>query len=458
MKAGAMADDENNTSRDEHAVSLQGVSGSLVPPPGGLHDVSATVGYPPDHPLALIAAGEDDEDDDDPFPPFTEPPPTPPVPQRVEQNDPPNWVPRPPPAAPIWVPDSKTWDVAAQIAASRQISPALLATLGTTEPLRANASARVSGAAKLTLTPAPDSSGPGELPSVDSIPQQMATATRFVLDAEGRIDLVPDPAHPDGLQREMYQEVRLKAGALSALGHNQLADLSEPIGRFLATAPERIEDVSITRLWSRGNTLRLRLKAHATAAASTDPTDPALLPTLVAEMLRDVVESYNVFIAGDPRGRELDHVRLGPQEQDAARAIVDAALPIVEAVQASDGLASPAAVEALAEQVEAARDAPAGINGDQAIDLSSKTNSNLVLEILRSAWARVRAEPGFAWKEYRAGIYRGLGTMTVAGLAGWQIITFVVNNAEALKTFVQQAFHNPVLVRIIDLISQAGGP
>jgi len=297
-------------------------------------------------------------------------------------------------------------------------------------------------------------------PSVDSIPQQVASASRFALDAEGRIDLVPDPAHADGLQREIYQEMRHKADALSALGHNQLADLSEPIGRFLAAAPDHIEDVSITRLWSRGNTLRLRLKAHETAGASTDPTDPALFPTLVAEMLRDVVESYNVFIAGDPRGRELDHVRLGPQERHAAQAVVDAALTIVVAVQASEQLATAAAVEALTEQVEAARDAPAGIDGDQKIDLSRKTSSNFVVEILRSGLTRIRAEPGFAWKEYRAGAYRGLGAMTAAGLAGWPIIAFIANHAGALRAFVEQAFHNnPALVRIIDMISTtAGGP
>jgi hypothetical protein len=153
-----------------------------------------------------------------------------------------------------------------------------------------------------------------EVPGVDSIPQQVAAASQFALDAEGRLDLVPDPPLADGMQREIYQEVRYKAVGLAALGHNQLADLSEPVNRFLAAAPERIEDVLVTRLWLRGNTLRIRLKAHETATASTDPTDPALFPTLVAEMLRDLVESFNIFIAGDAGGRELDQVRLGPQE------------------------------------------------------------------------------------------------------------------------------------------------
>jgi hypothetical protein len=112
---------------------------------------------------------------------------------------------------------------------------------------------------------------------------------------------------------------------------------------------------------------RLRLKAHETAAGSTDHTDPALVPPLVAEMLRDLVESYNVFIAGDPQGRELDQICLGPLERRAAQAVVDAALPIVEAVHTSQALATTAAVQALTEQVEAARNAPAACHSRQGI-------------------------------------------------------------------------------------------
>jgi hypothetical protein len=297
--------------------------------------------------------------------------------------------------------------------------------------------------------------------AVDSIPPQVASATLFVLDAEGRIDLAPDPPLADDLQREIYQEVRYKAVALSEQGHNQLADLSEPIGRFLAAAPERLEAVSITRLWSRGNTLRLRIRAHETATTSTDPTDPALLPALVEGMLRDLVETYNLFIISDAKARELDQVRLGPQERDAAQAEVDAALPIVRAVQRAEGLATPAAIEALTEQAEAARNAPAGINGDQAIDLSRKTSGNFVVEILRLALARVRAESGFALKEIRAGAYRGVGAIgAVTGIPAafvyhQEIISFIVDNADALKMFVDHAFHNPALIRIIEVISQS---
>jgi hypothetical protein len=295
-----------------------------------------------------------------------------------------------------------------------------------------------------------------DMPGIDSIPQQVATASQFVLDAEGRIDLLPDPPIADDLQRTIYQEVRYKADALSALGHNQLADLAEPVGRFRAVLPTDIEHASIARLWSRGNSLRRHFKAHEIAAASAEP-DPARLPPLVAGRLGDLIDTFNVFITGDPKGRELDQVRLGPQERSSAQAVADAALPIMEAARTSEGLSTAAVVDTLTEGIEVARDAPAGIEGDQAIDQLRKTTGNFVITLLRSAYAGVRAEPGFAWKEYRAGIYRGLGATTAVGLAGWPIIAFVRENADVLKAFVEQALHNPTLVRIIEVISQFGG-
>jgi len=306
--------------------------------------------------------------------------------------------------------------------------------------------------------------GETDLPSIEAIPPQSETGSQFVQITDGRIDLALDPpSHSpvaDQNQREIYQELRYKASTLSALGHNQLGDLSGPITRFLAALPERIEDVSIIRIWSRGNTLRVRLKAHETASASTDHSDPALLAPLAAELLQDLIHSHNVFIVGDPHGRELDEVRLGPRERHEDEAIVQSASIIADAVRESEGLVTPAAAEALTEQVDAARNAPAGIHGDQALDLSRKTTSNFVVEILRAVYVPYRkllAEGEFAWKEIRSGAYRAAGPAAILGAYHYrqELITFVVDHAATLKVFVQQVFQNPELIQIIDAISKA---
>ena len=101
--------------------------------------------------------------------------------------------------------------------------------------------------------------------------------TRFCVNSEGLIDVVPDPPAPgtaaDPLQREFYEEIRLKAQALVALGHNLLGDLSGPANRFCDGLTDRIEDISITSFWSRGNTLRIRLNAHDLSTSNKEP-DP----------------------------------------------------------------------------------------------------------------------------------------------------------------------------------------
>jgi hypothetical protein len=133
--------------------------------------------------------------------------------------------------------------------------------------------------------------------------KKIVSPTRTARDESGRIDLVPDPpANTDEKQTELYSELRRKTRELSGLSHNQLGDLSAPIDIFGEALPENIEAVSIIRLWSRGNTLRRRLDAHEIAVGSAEPSDPARLTLSVAGRLRDLVETFNVFIVGEPEG------------------------------------------------------------------------------------------------------------------------------------------------------------
>jgi hypothetical protein len=293
---------------------------------------------------------------------------------------------------------------------------------------------------------------------IEAIPEQEPLATRFGVNSKGLIDLVLDPPAPetaaDPLQREFYEEIRLKAQSLVAIGPNQLGDLSGPANRFCDGLKDRIEDISITSLWSRGNTLRIRLKAHDLSMGNEEP-DPGRLHPLVAETLRDVVHTWNIFIVGDPKGRELDGIRHGPQDVEAAKRVVATAAPVVEALQHSENVATPTAIEAVVEQAETAKSAPAGIDGDQAIDLSRKTTGNFVAELLRSV---IQGESAFAWKEYRAGIYRAGGTATAGGICyaaynNWPaIVSFIAKNADTLKEFMTTAWQNPTLVEIIDWV------
>jgi hypothetical protein len=136
-------------------------------------------------------------------------------------------------------------------------------------------------------------------PPIEAIPEQQTVATRFGVNSQGLIDVVLDPpaheAAADPLQREFYEETRLKAQALVELGANLLGALNDPANRFRAGLKDRIEDMSITSSWSRGNTLRIRLKAHDLSTGDEEP-DPACLAPLVAEILRDLVQTWNTLL------------------------------------------------------------------------------------------------------------------------------------------------------------------
>jgi hypothetical protein len=286
------------------------------------------------------------------------------------------------------------------------------------------------------------------------------------MDGQGRIDVLRTPPAIDELQCFHYEEMRHKAQALIALGQ-MLGDIAPAAARILEALPNRIEDASIDKLWSRANTLRRRHDAHVRAIDNNLGPDPARVHPLVAANLGDFIDSFNVYVIGDPRGLELDRIRLGPQDREAARKIAALAAPIARAAAEAQSPVTSAAQETLIEQVGAAIDAPDDINGDQAVELARKTAGNFVSELLRRAYTPVQKLGGvvtgeikLALKEYRAGIYRAAGTTTFAGLSYlyWpEISSFVVRNADALRAFATAAYQNPKLVEIIDLIVRAAG-
>jgi hypothetical protein len=89
-------------------------------------------------------------------------------------------------------------------------------------------------------------------------------------------------------------------------------------------------------------------------------------------------------------------------------------------------------MEALKEQIEAAVNSPAGIDGDQAIELARKTSGNFVSEMLRLIYAPIRK------LVHRAAVPALVGG---ADVYNQQIVAFIVNNADQLKVFASLDFH-----------------
>ena len=261
------------------------------------------------------------------------------------------------------------------------------------------------------------------------------------MDAQGRIDVLRTPPATD-----QFAAIALRRDAPQsrAYGHARpdARRRRAHITLLLEALPEHIEDASVDTLWSRGNTLRRRHDAHVRTVDNNLGPDPARLHSLVGERLGDVIDSFNVFIIGDPRGLELDRIRLGPQDREAARKIVALAAPIALAASEPKSPATSAAQETLTEQVRSAIDAPNDINGDQATELARRTTGNFVSKLLLLGAVAVTAVGTGFYHEAGAAAFKGL-----SDAYGPEILSFVVRNAEALRAFVQKPIKIPNLLR-----------
>ncbi|MCB1545618.1 MAG: hypothetical protein H6872_00965 [Methylobacteriaceae bacterium] len=299
-----------------------------------------------------------------------------------------------------------------------------------------------------------------DLPSEAALPEQEHAASRFTITGDGLIDLVPDPPTEAGRdeieQSEHYEEARGKLIELHELGFNLLGEIARPVGKLVDAMPVDRSQASIVRLWHRANSLRKLLDASNQAAVARrdkiDPDpDPAVLPLTVERTLRDFIDSYNIFIVGDEKGRELDRKRLGPgqrQRDEEALAIFE---PVVKALQSDPGVATMAATEAIKEQMDQAKAAPASLAGDQDIALARDTSSNWLIAAVRRVRKTLIEESRVAWKGMREGAYRAAGAAVLAA-GGLKLLEFVADNATNLKAFSDQALANPAIHQVIDAV------
>jgi hypothetical protein len=187
-----------------------------------------------------------------------------------------------------------------------------------------------------------------------------------------------------------------------------------------------------------------------------------------------LVETINVFVIGDTGLVELDSIRPGPRDVDAAKQELLILAPVLDDVIANPEIASEIAREALREQVNNVEVSGDGLAVRQVNDFGRRSIQNFVGELLRRAYVPARAvlratkvETGVAWKGVREGAYRAVGAALVGGAAtdltsvthfAGIFINFVTRHAEILTDYVTTTFQNPTLVEIINWIVRLGSP
>jgi hypothetical protein len=286
------------------------------------------------------------------------------------------------------------------------------------------------------------------------VPDQLPAAVVFSLNENGRIAVVPDPPGrvpgTDPEQGAMYIELRQKTDSILDAGANLLGQMLEPLRRFRNALPEDMSTASMTIIWFRGNALRSILRAHDEVKELQD-VHPEKLDAAYAEHLRDIVEAFNIFVLGDPKGSELDYRRLGPMGREVADEAIELAKPIAEH---SPEVATEAVSSLLQEQIDGAANAPNTIDGDQAVALARQTSSNFVIAIAQSAYSFMRKvlgdELSVAWKNTRKGVYWSIGASAVT--QPQLIIDFILHHIDKLSSYAVSVIENPTVHQIFDFI------
>ena len=312
---------------------------------------------------------------------------------------------------------------------------------------------------------------PAETPSLEKLPEQIAAAARFIESGAGPIDIARDPAASAAAlreeQREHYDEARRKALELSALGRNFLGEeLRGAVASLLERFPQSMDDVSIVALWHRANSLRKTLQAQQAAAdryhkavergAKPDP-DPAMLDSAVIGKLDDFVESYNLFIVGDDKGRELDRKRLGPGERERDEKALAEIAPALADLENQPEVATADAAEILEELRDAAQKAPEGLAGDQDVALGRDSVGNFFIAL----WRKARRLLDSPEKIVAGGLLAGAAKFEGEKLAeaanhtlGGPILHYIAQWADAMKLFAIAVYHNPSIPQLIDAIAR----
>ena len=304
-----------------------------------------------------------------------------------------------------------------------------------------------------------------ELPEETEIPGQARAAMQFNAPLDRPIDVAADPPNEadaaNNDQQVHYDEARSKLEALAAVGANMLGDLAKPVARLSEAMPERMAEAHIVRVWHRANTFREALEAHDAALKSREgiknpEPDDAIIAQSVVRPLRDFVGSYNIFIVGDAKGRELDRLRLGPDERKSGAEAIQTIAPVTAAMANAPAVVSPAVAQSVNEQIDAAQIAPATPAGVRDVALAKDTSANWLIAITRKARKIIANETGFAWKGTREGAYRAGGAAGGA-YVGWETLKFIADHAPQLKSFADQTLANPAIQQIIDAVVKIMG-
>lgn len=289
-------------------------------------------------------------------------------------------------------------------------------------------------------------------PPVDErdLPEATPRGIAFSEDPERPIDTVPVAGQSGrDFQGDLLEELQAKARGLAAAcppESNFLATLLGDAEGYSEAVSEDLSNLRIHIVWSRGNRLRRRLDADRRARSSLDPDSPPL-PEEVGGALQDLVETHNVFIAGDVVGLELDQSSLGPRRPTAQSAI-DADERVLASVSGRRDFLTEGAEDSWDEVIESALSARVAdsLDAEQAEAVAEATGQNFLVASLRTV---------FHGAKWMSAMVIGGG---VLGPVTYQVLgQTIAANAPLWRAAVAAHGDYPALQQLIDWIVKVFG-
>lgn len=290
------------------------------------------------------------------------------------------------------------------------------------------------------------------LPPESAVGQPNPSVTQFAQGETGLITAIADPLEPAADRamqdlRELYEEARDKALAAQSLGRNMLGPCHDPLEQVLTYAPEDFALVRVNRLHAKLSSLRDRVYLHEQQMAKPieDRDLSLVLQEEVAVRLSACVKQFNLVMAFDKRGRELNSLQHGPEARSRAEAINDALRTVVINV---GEVGDAGVVNIILGDNDAVKNASRDIHGDQSVVRVAEQNENLAMAVLQVGWriAREAERQGLAQPTLEL-------VISVAGQHGPKLLEFIQRFDQAFLWLTQHVEAFQILSQLILLLA-----
>lgn len=298
-------------------------------------------------------------------------------------------------------------------------------------------------------------------PTIDGYapPTQEPEVTQFRLSASGKVTIITEEAN---LQfgapevKEIYDEMRAKAIALSNYGHNSLGQIHADVASFLNALTENPTDASVVRVFMRGGNLKSKFFSYQAYKENPELYPVVDFDATVAPLVQDLIEAFSLLVNLTPAMALLESKATTKEEYTAQGEALEAIKPALDEVE---NVADQDAAEVLHEQVVDGLNAPIDHVGRSQRGVAFSSVRNFAISIFTPVYHAARYVLGDSklpsiLQSLRNGAAYDGGQKLYSYLHDRlpEVIEYIRNNADSLSTYAEKIVTNQQLQDLIRAI------